>query len=232
MASIIEIKSITEALNHITDTTEFVFFDIDNTLLMTEDKANIVSWANGFEKYIRTTYAPQKNLTLPEQEVLIQYHITEYANTMQTQLVEPAALDLIKTLQQRNIHIIALTARPHDTAAVTTIQLSQSGIQLANHAFAPNQFILTTLSHPIIFQDGILSCGRNSKGVTAQHFFSTVNFKPKSMLFIDDCSQYIDEMAQYSSLENISFTGLRYGHLDEQVKQFVFSMEHLPSHLR
>ena len=232
MASFVEIKSITEALGHITDTTEFVFFDIDNTLLMAGDRANIVSWANGFEKYIRTTYATQKNLTIQEQEVLIQYHITEYANTMQTQLVEPAALDLIKTLQQRNIHIIALTARPHDTAAATTIQLLQSGIQLANHVFAPNQFTLNTLAHPIIFQDGILSCGRNSKGTTAQHFFNMVNFKPKSMVFIDDCAQYMDEMAQYSRLANIEFTGLRYGHLDEQVKQFVFSPEHVPPHLR
>jgi len=232
MRSIIEIKLINQALEHIDQNVDLVFFDIDNPLLAAADRANVVSWAEGFERYIRTQYAQRHNLSLLQQDVLVAQYITEYVNTMQTQLVEQHAIDIIKTLQQRNTHIIALTARPHGTATVSSQQLAHCGISLSDHVLNPKTFHIPTLKYPITFQDGIISCGNTPKGQAAVHLFNMTNIKPKSVVLIDDTAPYLEEMAQTLTQAGIGFKGLRYSYLDEAVRQFIFSLEHLPPHLR
>lgn len=232
MQSITEIQSIKQALEHIDHTVDFVFFDIDNTLLSASDGTNLVSWANGFERYIRTQYAQRNNLSLVQQDWLVAHYITEYVTTMQTQPVEQDAVNIIKTLQQRSTNIIALTARPHETAAISVQQLARCGINLADHLLSPKAFHIPTLKYPITFQDGIISCGNTPKGQAAVHLFNMTNIKPKSVVLIDDTAPYLEEMAQTLAQENIIFRGLRYGYLDDIVRQFTFSLEHIPPHLR
>jgi predicted HAD superfamily phosphohydrolase YqeG len=230
--AITKIKSINQVLEHVTSDIEIVFFDIDNTLLVAADRPNVTQWVEALEKHVRTDYGPRHNLTRTEQDALINEYIDEYIIAMQPQLIEEAALDVISTLQQRKIHVIALTARSEQIAATTTQQLKQCGVNFSNHAFNPKEFNVNHFSFPIIFQDGIISGCHKSKGLAAQYFFKTTQFQPQGVILIDDYRVFLEDAAVEFEKTLTAFKGLHYGYLDDQLKNAVVPHDALPARLR
>ncbi len=230
MKPIIEIDSINQVLEHIPSTTDIVFFDIDNTLIGAANGIHPTQWINGFEAYIRTIYTQKHNITVEQQNDIINQNLTDFINIMEPTLIENNALEVIKKLQEQHIHVIALTARPAPTAQATIKQLAHCGINFSDHAFNPKHFFINSFTRPIIFQDGVITCCNNPKGISAQHFFDITKFNPQSIVLIDDTLPFLEEAAEKFS--DRSFVGLRYSYLDKQIKNFAFSSDYIPETLR
>lgn len=236
--AITKIKSINQVLDHVTNDIEIVFFDIDNTLLIAADRPNVSQWAEAFEKHIRTDYGPRHNLSNEEQAALIRQQIDDYTIAMQPELIEETTLDVIRTLQQRKIHVIALTARSQQLAAITTQQLKQCGINFSLHAFNPKEFSTQHSEYPLVFQDGIITCGNkygcghSKKGRAAQYFFEVTQFQPQGMILVDDYRVFLEAAATEFDKTPIAFKGLHYGYLDDKIKNTVIPFELMPPHLR
>lgn len=236
--AITKIKSVNQVLEHVTSDVEIVFFDIDNTLLGAAGRPNISQWAEALEKHMRTDYGPRHNLSSEEQNELIRQHIDDYTISMQPELIEEATLDVISTLQQQKIHVIALTARSQQLAAVTTQQLKQCGINFSDHAFNPKEFSTQHPEYPLVFQDGIITCGNkygcnnSKKGRAAQYFFEVTQFQPHGVILVDDYRVFLEAAATEFDKTSIIFKGLHYGYLDDQAKNTIIPPELFPPHLR
>jgi hypothetical protein len=232
MAKIIEIDSINRVLSHVDDTTDVVFFDIDNTILEAADRPWPAQWANGVEKYIRTIHAPRFGLDESTQYQLIQHYIAQYINAMQAQLIESSAIDVINTLRQRQKTVLALTARPLATVECTIQQLSQVGITFSHHTLDPKHVHFDISGRSMIFQDGVLTCnGMGYKGKAACHLFDMMRIMPRRVILIDDSLDFIKEASEHMSAIGIDFIGLRYGYLDDKVNQFIFTDNLIPEDL-
>lgn len=233
MAKIIEINSINHVLSHVDVLTDVVFFDIDNTILDAVGRPGPAQWANGIENHIRNIYAPRLGLDTKNQDVLIKHHISQYTIAMQAQLIELDAVSVISALQQQQKIVLALTARPLATAAHSTKQLESVGINLSIHSLDLKQAFFETLAQPAAFQDGILTCnGMGTKGAAACHLFSVANITPRRVILVDDSLDFVKEVGDYMDRANIDFIGLRYGYLDEKIKNFIFTDDLLPDDLR
>jgi len=219
-----EIKRITEVSNYIDHAVDIVFFDIDNTILEVESGVGLVPWACALEDYAKGN----SNLT----EERIQKYITDYIRNMEMVLVEQEVRDVIHSISQKNIPMIALTNRPLATAETTSIQLKQLGIDFSNHPFEPKTCQFDSFKRPALFRDGIITGNSNNKGLLLKEFLNCVGFKPCKLIFIDDSKDFVRDVEEKLKEISINVVALRYGFLDEKVNSFIFTPKMVPEELR
>jgi hypothetical protein len=55
---------------------------------------------------------------------------------------------------------------------------------------------------------------------------------PRRVILVDDSLDFVQEVGECMDRANIDFVGLRYGYLDEKIKDFIFTDDLLPDDLR
>ena len=187
---------------------DVVVFDIDNTILEPKQTLGSDQW---FEYYLhklqKSGISKEKALeTTLDYWMMLQYHTD-------IQAVEPSTPDLIKTLQQKGIMVIALTARNPGMVETSVDQLTHLGVNLHTHN---TQY----KANDVTFTNGILFVGSNNKGTVLMDYLKTNNLNPKRLLFIDDKHKNVknvDDAFLDSGIININY---RYGAADEKVNSF------------
>jgi hypothetical protein len=74
--------------------------------------------------------------------------------------------------------------------------------------------------HGVLFHRGILFTSGTHKGMAMAKFLSQIGHMPKSIVFINDKRQNIEEVEVIAEKYGVPFIGLRYGYVDEKVNNF------------
>ncbi len=220
-AEIIEVKSFAEANEHFQNLNKknsLAIFDIDQTLLMSEEPA--------FQMPNMTKFPGAKNQALkslnPSEKLLA---LNFMCLNFGAKIIDNTALEIIDSLQKRQVPTIALTnmltfslGAIKDPIAARIEQLKKVNIDFSKNFAKISGKTFTNLkgffdSHPQ-FNNGVLFCNgeENSKDEVLSAFLSSIKFSPKRVVVIDDridCIQKLHKMLQDNKIECtcIHYTG-------------------------
>ncbi|TET36285.1 DUF2608 domain-containing protein [Candidatus Dependentiae bacterium] len=133
--------------------------------------------------------------------------------------IEPDTVSTVKSLQQRGITVIALTARGLYLFYRTLEQLHKIDIDFT-HTSPRKAVVSYGVKNQSLYSHGIIFAGSLNKGDVLKHWLEQLKFQPKKIIFIDDKLKNIETVADAMKTANYPFVGIRYGHLDERVKNF------------
>ncbi len=189
-----------------------VIFDIDNTLATQPTDLDSDHWVDAMMK--------KKMLEgLSSQDALLAILPAYWQIQHHTWLVpiEPETVGTLKTLQEKGVTVIALTARDIFILHRTLEQLERLGINFSRNS--PQKAMEPYgMSRPTTYLEGILFvCGRD-KGKSLLHWLNQMNYKPSKIIFVDDKLKNIHSVEQALKKENYPFIGIRYGYCDDRVK--------------
>lgn len=197
------------------DKDTLVIFDIDNTIMETKQTLGSNQW---FEYRIGVYKSKGMNefdaLENALHEWMAAQHITE------VKLVEPCISDFIKDLQEKNITIIGLTTRGLGLSTCTFHQLQRLSVDLSKTSPSQKEIHFINGKEGVLFRKGILFTAGTQKGKALDTLLSQIGFHPKKILFINDKRKHLEAVEIVYEDSNTVFTGLRYGYLDEKVKNF------------
>ncbi len=191
-----------------------VIFDIDNTLIEPVQELGTNQWfENRIKEYISYGHSKPDSLEKALQEWTAIQSITL------VKLVEPGIEHIVKDLQNQGYTVIGLTTRGLGISTRTIDQLQTVKINLT--ATAPtNEEIFFMNERGVLFRGGVLFTAGTHKGKALEKFLKTVGCNPSSIMFINDKYSHLLPVEEYCEKFALPFTGIRYGFLDEKVKNF------------
>lgn len=206
LQKIIEIKHFREALKAIHYNTWFIL-DLDNTVMISKRELGGDAWFNALFDHLAHKKI-NKQTALPW--IMSVYNTAQYF--IRTIPVESKINLIIKELQDIGVPVLALTARGYAIRHQTIRQLADIGIDFSRNSAVPNDDHLCS--------GGIIFCDGKNKGETLNLFFSNLKKLPQHISMVDDKKKHLEHVMLTLKSLNISFSGFRYGYLDEQVNQF------------
>jgi|SaaInlLV_10m_DNA_2_1039722.scaffolds.fasta_scaffold00403_10 hypothetical protein len=224
ISSIHEIKSQLESVSQET----LVVFDVDGTL--TYKAANII-----FQPWFRKTEVGKKFWAQlikhgESQEDPLDFKLNVLTKRMINnvdQPIEPGVVNLIKTLQERGLTVIALTHCITGFVGGTLMQklryekLLEVGIDFSS-SFEQQEIIFDDLTslrgchrgrHPMFYK-GILLTDAFAKGPVLGKFLDVMKLKPKKVIFFDDNESYVKSVQEEMEKRGIIFKGFVYRAID------------------
>ncbi len=190
-----------------------VVLDIDNTLLMPIQELGSDQWFHHrLDRYIQGGCSLQDAL---------EYALSEWEGVQNLSIMtspECETPSLIDRLQQ-HWTVMGLTTRGLALATRTVHQLQSVGIHLTKHTVAEDDIPLLN-PRLILYRKGILFTSGTHKGQALLKLLDAIGYKPQSILFVNDKASHLREVEVACEAHHIPFTGLRYGFLDEKVRNF------------
>jgi hypothetical protein len=212
-AEIFEVDRIEKILPYI-HKEMLVIFDLDNTLIQTSQDLGSDQWfSHRMEECQKKTDRSEK-----EQEKLIQDY-SAILNMVSFKLVEKSFIDVLTTLQKKQLTLMAQTARGMAFYWITQKHLQSVGIDLSKKTPYEKDFYFRNQKE-IFWQKGILFSNGTDKGQTLFEFFDFIGYKPKAICFIDDKLTPLNKVQKECDKRKIPFIGLRYSYLDSKVKSY------------
>jgi Protein of unknown function (DUF2608) len=208
---IIEIKNIKESEKFLKKD-NLVLFDLDNTIMEPLQEFGSDQWFfYRFQKYL------DKNM--PYQEAIDNANAEWYEIQAITKvkLVENYIKTIIDNLHDNNTLAMGLTTRDHNLSLAALKQLNSLNIDFSKMAPEDKNHYF---DNGILFKKGVLFCKGINKGEALRQFLKRINMMPKSIVFIDDKRKSLQQVEKVCKRLKIDFCGLRYGYLDEKVKNF------------
>ncbi|MCB1149869.1 MAG: DUF2608 domain-containing protein [Chlamydiia bacterium] len=138
-------------------------------------------------------------------------------NISKMKLVEPSAAEIVRSLQEAGYTVMGLTTRGLGQSTRTNEQLKTVGIDLSRTAPA-NEDIFFMNGRGVLFRGGTLFTANTHKGKALFTFLDEAGYKPQRILFINDKRSHILPIEEWADQRGVPFIGLRYGFLDEKVK--------------
>jgi hypothetical protein len=212
-AQIYEITSIKEVLHYLDATKkQIVVFDIDNTLLCPAQDLGSDQWISNLIK--EKTSTGLTNQEAWEQMLSLYCHIQKFTTLMPT---EDNLINSIHQIETACNHTICLTARSLCLADLTLKQIFNN-----NLFFQVPEIDHTRLNLPddSIYQDGVLFCGNNCKGLVLIKFLEVCHYKTTTIIFVDDKLYNLQAVQKQLANTNIQFIGLRYAGCDARIARF------------
>jgi len=216
-AEIIEVMNLDQIYNYLKPNT-LVIFDIDNTLI--EPVQSV-----GSDQWFRHRIAHWIDQGL-EQDEALEKALNDWMavqNITKMQLVEPNAAKIVDHLQDRGFVVIGLTTRGLGMSTTTNKQLKALGIDLSRTAPSKEDIFFMN-KRGVLFRGGILFTANTHKGSALFKLLDELDTTPKMILFINDKRSHIVPVEEWAAKRNIPFVGLRYGYLDEKVKNMNIEM--------
>ena len=204
--SIVERASIRDMLKHISFNSEVVL-NLDNTVFEPLIEAGSVESELGSDQWFSKVSLIAFDVIKNKQEamilVLAVYHTVQHHLRMKP--VEPNIVLIIKALQDIGIPVTSVTARGDVLKETTYRQLDEIEINLRGK---------------IIFCDG------KDKGTCYAAELKNRTTLPAHITAVDDKGHHLLSIAKIAESLGIRFTGIRYSHLDEKVKQLALERTH------
>lgn len=222
-AHIVETHQISEIVSEI-DKETLVLFDLDETTLTTTTTLGTSAWWT----YFTDKFSANRSLSKKETHRLTPLVMSIVHRIMQAtnpKTVEPETTQLIHSLQEQGITVIALTGRcmkaPWNPyfAEFTRDQLKELGINFEKSLW-PEQIVFDPAHPPTNYAYGVVFSNFQPKGPVLVQFLQELNFRPKKIVMVDDLNEFLNSVDQSMAEENIPFVGFRYGHLDPHILKF------------
>ncbi len=214
--TIVESNNITDIYQHLTpdeyNKDTLVIFDICNTIATKPTDLNSDQWVDASIKR-----KMQEGLSSRDalDAVLPIYHQVQVRTWLIP--VEQETVSVVKDLQEKGLTVIALTARGVYLAYRTFEQLEQLGIYFSKSC--PQKIAAPYgAPQPALYLEGIIFCGGMNKGDVLLHWLNQMDYTPQKIIFVDDKLKNINSVEQAMRTTTSPFIGIRYGHLDERVK--------------
>jgi len=215
---IVESNHITDIYQHITPNEHnkdtLVVFDICNTLGAPPTDLASDQW---FSALFQQGMNDGKSVDEALSKALSPYCYAQHHRWLEP--IEPDTVDTVKTLQQRGITVIALTARGLYLYYRTLEQLNRIDIDFT-HTSPREPVAPYGMKNQSLYSHGIIFAGSLDKGDLLLHWLDQLQFRPKKIIFVDDKSKNIEAVAHAMKKANYPFIGIRYGYLDKRVKNF------------
>ena len=217
-STIVESNSITDIYQHLTpdeyNKDTLVIFDICNTLGAPPTGLASDQWFSAlFHQAMNNSNSADEALS----KALAPYCYAQHHCWLEP--IEPDTVETVKSLQQRGITVIALTARGLYLFYRTLEQLHRIDIDFTHtshrEAVAPYG-----VKNQSLYSHGIIFAGALNKGEALTHWLEQLRFQPKKIIFVDDKLKNIETVADAMKTANYPFVGIRYGHLDGRVQNF------------
>lgn len=207
-AQIVESKHITDLNKHISNNT-WLLLDLDNTTMGPLLDLGGDGW---FEKLM--SYACQLMVDTQEAAALVItiYHAVQHH--IKTKAVEPEIVDIIRTLQERGVPIIGITARGNELIDTTVRQLGEIGIDFSVNR-AENENHIPLANTGAIYHQGIIYCSGGNKGKAFDAFLDRCQQLPANVAMADDKEKHLKTVLDTVVKRGIHFDGLRYGFMDK-----------------
>jgi hypothetical protein len=216
-APIVEHKAIHSITHYVADTDDnlLILIDIDYTLVQPQGWVGSIPW---FEYMIGQKVAQgisHQQATVELLDLGVKIH-----PFTSIKLIEQDTAVVIQNLQQKNIIVVALTARPPESAALTIKQLNALGIDFSLSGF--NVHTLTTPQDPFLYHQGIIFCKNHDKGKVLVEILTRLKLSPSRIISIDDALKHLvnEEKALQEHDSTIQFLGIRYSYLDAMASLF------------
>ncbi|MBY0533961.1 MAG: DUF2608 domain-containing protein [Rickettsiaceae bacterium] len=197
---------------------DLVIFDVDYVLIRPTDEYAISNVPYREQKWQELT----RNCNFAQQ---INYYGAVVANANWL-LVDPEILDIMRDLQSRDIHAIALTALytgAHEK--IKTLedwrinQLLNMGFDFLKSCPLPlkSDLVMPDLEngygYPML-KSGIIFAAQLPKGLVLGEIFNRVKYKPRKIVFIDDDENNIKSVYEFAKGVGITFSGFTYRAID------------------
>jgi hypothetical protein len=213
-AEIREISSFKEVTAHLKPRT-LLILDIDNTLIYPAQEVGSDQWFHSRIDYYRQrgySYSDALDLALPEWEAV--------QNITQVKLVEPYITEFMRTVQKdTSLHVMGMSTRGLALASRTVHQLDSLAIDLSKSA--PTQKELPFLNpRAVLFRKGIFFTAGTHKGRALKKLLDELGSTPQQVVFVNDKRGHLRQLEETLEEIGIPYVGLRYGYLDQKVKNF------------
>jgi hypothetical protein len=205
---------------------DLIVFDIDETLIQPTD-SYLIHRNSTRGKLLLSLFGLYNN----EFDVN-HFHETrlQHANRI---LIEPFIIPTIQTLQANNIPVIGCTAMR--TGLIKTLvredwryqDLKSLGFE---GSWADKIIMLDSLPGRQLFYKGCIFTDLYDKGPALAEFLNTVSFKPKKIIFFDDCVSYLESIRKMCDAHAIAFEGYLYQGLQSKpwnTQLSVFQLNHV-----
>jgi phosphoglycolate phosphatase-like HAD superfamily hydrolase len=210
-AELIEIQNIEEFSKHAGEDTLLVF-DIDNTIFEPTQTLGTDQWFyHQIDQYVDKGYPAQEALEIALAEWMAIQNVTK------VQLVEPAVAKLIAKYQKKGWPLIGLTTRGLGLATRTVEQLQTLGVDLSKSSPIQQDHFIKNRGG-VLFRGGILFTAGTNKGSAFFKLLSKAGYDVKKVLFVNDKASHLRDVEKACKKRKVSFTGLRYGFLDNKVQ--------------
>lgn len=212
-AVIFESNNITDILPYVEQDT-LVIFDLDDTIFRTPSMLGNDAW---FNYQVETKVQQGFSYNQATQETLPLYMIIQYFS--QLEIVDPKTPAFIADLQNKNIKVMALSARSIGLMETTKYELLNLGVFFAKNPPATSEFSLG-ITHKAYYSDGILFGANNNKGTLLLQFFDDIQYHPNKVVFVDDKRSHLEAIESATQSRGITFVGLRYSAEDGRKASF------------
>ena len=210
ISQIQEIKTLSQIYPHLKKQT-LVVFDLDNTLLEPVQDLGSDQWFDS-----KRSFYKKKGFS---SQVAFEKTYDEYykiQSVTEVRLIEKDTLKVFEKAAEKN-QIMALTTRDDNLSYATIKQLGKLKLIFKKPPVAGEAYVYT--DRGLLYREGIFFTAGAHKGRAFLAFLKKTGLKPKAVLFINDKLDPLKEMEEACLKNQIAFTGLRYGYLDEKVKK-------------
>lgn len=211
-----EIREITtfEQIDRWLNPTDFLVFDIDNTLMETAQMLGSDQWFSyRIQQYLASGYSPQEAT-----EIALAQWVAVQSLT-QVKLVETSIPSWMTHWQSRGHSVMALTLRGLGLAHRTDEQLLSLQIDFRNAA-PSTEPALYNLQQTVLYRDGMLFTAGTNKGIAFAAFLADTGLQPPRVVMIDDKRHHLETVEHACEQLNLPFLGLRYSYADTSVRAF------------
>ncbi len=195
-----------------------VALDLDNTTFKNKKEYAVGdSWFVASIEYLQKTHGLDSNSALD----IVRAEYFPLQNMAEVEPVEKEIVDIIAKFQKDKIVVIGLTARSMPLEETTIRQLKSINIDFSVNCLAGNnEIIFKNLEHPCKYSNGILFVSENDKGKALTTYLDFLKHTPKKVIFADDKHKHAQRVDAACQAKNIESICIRYGFMDEEVKNY------------
>ncbi len=209
ISQIHEIKTLKELYPHLKKET-LIVFDLDNTLLEPAQDLGSDQWFDNKRGFYKKQGLSSQ---IAFEKTFDEYH--QIQSVTDVRLVEKDTLKVFQKAAEKN-QMMALTTRDDSLSYTTIRQLGKLNLVFKNPPVPQETYVYT--DRGLLYREGVFFTAGAHKGKAFLAFLKKTNLKPKAVLFINDKLEPLKELEEACLKNQIDFTGLRYGYLDEKVK--------------
>lgn len=204
------------------DQQSLVLFDVDETLLVPKDLILNLYAKNEWNQYFKETF---ENPAIVPSGYDYRNLSGQIFSKMEYEVVTPKVLELVRSLQLRNIKTIAFTKMPIGSLGMISSMEDWRIEHLKKHqfdfssAFSQFQEIKINVSStgiPCLFKKGVLCANKQHKGPVLTAFLEAIQWKPAQIIFIDNRLDYLQSVEKALEGTDIKFIGFYYREVENR----------------
>ena len=223
VSQIVKIKDLSEAIEQAKALplgSTLVVFDIDDTLLTATEFFGSDKWYD-WQRGRALSPNGQPLVTIDSDKVSCLFDTLGMTYEIATN--RPTQENMATLVNQVNNDMLMLTARSGNYRAATIRELDRNGLDFSSNALTPKDvgyhynFTNSGRSADMSYVDGVFMVQGMDKGVLLLDLLARLGRRYEAVIFVDDKTHNINNMANALQRANIDFYGFQYVKIDKTV---------------